>query len=156
MTIIIISALAIICVPAVYFYRSRSLFVFEKRVSRVLYDLGLDTAKLPLSFVEKLADEIIPYQQTLKEKSNPYLFGTRFFVFTITQNDYQPYNAMFKEGAMVESISLIRAWSKSKKIPEQVAEIEIGRIKDFLLENLPSKVKSEEERLLLEIKILEL
>lgn len=57
---------------------------------------------------------------------------------------------------MVGSIALIRSWAEKGKIPKELAEKEIERVKLFLVKNLPSTTMAKDERLALEIQILEL
>jgi len=57
---------------------------------------------------------------------------------------------------MTRSIAVIRKWAKDGKIPTDVAESEIGKIKDFLIDGLASFDGSDAERIAIEIQILEL
>lgn len=156
MTFIISAAIVILAWVVVTLVRNHAPSMFAARVAGALYDLGLDVKKLDDSFRKKLEIETLAYQGATKKRANYHLFAVRFFVFTLVESEHPPYQAVVKEGALVGSIALIRSWAKKGKIPNELAEKEIERVKLFLVKNLPSTTMAKDERLALEIQILEL
>jgi hypothetical protein len=156
MTFLILTAIVILAWVVVTLVRNHAPAMFAARVAGALYDLGLDVKKLDGPFRKKLEIETLAYQGATKRKANHHLFAARFFVFTLVESERPPYHAVVKEGALVGSIALIRSWAKKCHIPKDIAEKEIERVKLFLVKNLPSKTMAKDERLALEIQILEL
>lgn len=156
MKLIILVAVVVFGWVFVKLVRNYAPSMFAARVAGALYDLGLDVKKLDAAFRKKLEMETLPYQRAAKKSANHYLFAVRFFVFSFAESERPPYQAVIKEGALVSSIALIRSWVKKGRLPAELAEKEIEKVKLFLVDNLPSGTMEKDERLALEIQILEL
>lgn len=130
--------------------------MFAARITGALFDLGLDARKLDDRLHKKLQIETLAVFGATKGQYSHHHFAVRFFVYSLVDIENGQYQAVVNDGALTRSIAVIRKWAKDGKIPTDVADREIDRIKRFLIDSLPLINAPKEERLVMEIKILEL
>jgi hypothetical protein len=136
--------------------RNRAPAMFAARVWGALFDLGLDAKRLGMPLGKKLESEIHATFVATKGRYSHHRLALRFFVYALVETHDAPFHATVREGALTQSVVLIRKWSKEGKVPADVADREIERIKGFLVDSLPLLNASEAERIAMEIQILEL
>lgn len=151
-TIIIVVLVLVIAM----FKRTHAPAMFQTRVGSKLFDLGVDVKKLEPYFREKLFNECVAYYGATKKDANPTLFAVRFFVFALTESERLPIDAIIKEAPLISSIPIIREWAKQGKLPEKLAEKEIGKLKMFLVSGLSKEDMTHEDKLATELQIFEL
>lgn len=155
---IIIAAIIIVVLVLVIamFMRTHAPAMFQTRVGGALYDLGIDVKKLEPFFREKLFNECVAYYGATKKDASPTLLAVRFFVFAITESERLPIGAIIKEAPLISSIPIIREWATQGKLPEKLAEKEIGKLKMFLINGISKEEMTHEDKLATELQIFEL
>lgn len=157
MEIIIAAALSIVLAwTTVTVIRNHAPSMFAGRVAGALYDLGVNVKKLDPVLSKKLEIECRAYYGATKKRANYRLLAVRFFVFACTEYENFPVHAIMRDAPLVTAISILREWAKKGYLPEEFAGREIDKIKQYLVSELPSQGMATDDRLAMEIQILEL
>jgi hypothetical protein len=128
-----LAALAVVIVAPKWFRKKSSIgkFMFAARASGLLFDLGLDVKRLPVLaqaqfFIEASA------VHTTDRRFHPKRLALRFFGWYCVDNSKFDSRALVREGVLVESISIMRAWAAAEPDLANAAEREIHLIVKYL------------------------
>jgi hypothetical protein len=154
--VLIAIAIAIVLWVASRVHKNNGPAAFSARVSGALFDLGLQVMKLEGPLKANLSRETLAYYGALNEKANAQVFAARFFLRATTEYPAFTERALMFDGVLVRSIAVVRDWKTIGRIPEKPADAFILEVKKFLIDEINSQRLPTEQRLAMEIQVLEL
>jgi hypothetical protein len=147
---------AMVVRPLGQFIQQRRSAQFASRVRSGLADLGLQVAKFDAP-LRRLFDEVcINCHNEEKKDANPYALAIEFFMRLMILYPRVAGSAVMFNGALLESVGVLRSWHIKGRIEAERARVSIEHIKRYLTEQLKDLDLSEETRLDTEVQIREL
>jgi hypothetical protein len=130
--------------------------VFAGKVVEALAELGLDESELE-GRVRALLEQVCSacYERD-RGQANATALALEFFLRLALEYPALVERAMKSEGVFVASIGVIRSWHALGRIPADMTETSIVRIKDFLVAQLRSMDDTDDDRMRAEFQIREL
>jgi hypothetical protein len=142
--------------PFGQFIQQRRTARFASRVRSGLADLGLRVSKFDAP-LRRLFDEVcVNCHNEEKEDANPYALAIEFFMRLMILYPRVAGSAVMFNGALLESVGVLRSWHIKGRIEAERARVSIEHIKRYLSEQLKDLDLSEEARLDTELQIQEL
>jgi hypothetical protein len=138
------------------FLSQRRTAQFAARVRAGLAELGLDVAKFDAP-LRRLFDEVCVncYTQD-KDQANPYALAIEFFLRLMIEYPRVVGSAVMFNGALLESVGVLRSWHIKGRIDAERARVSIEHIKRYLTGQIRDLDLSDEARLETELQIREL
>jgi len=138
------------------FIEQRRTAHYASRVRAGLAELGLQVSKFDAP-LRRLFDEVcVKCHHEEKDDANPYALAIEFFLRVMVEYPRVAGSAVMFNGALLESVGVLRSWHIKGRIEAERARVSIERIKRHLIEQLKDLDLSEETRLDTELQIREL
>jgi hypothetical protein len=154
----VLVVLAVMADAPKWFRRGTSLgkIVFAARVSNLLFDLGIDVRTLPALPKAQFFIEASALHSSTKGRFHPKRMAMRFFGWFCAENANFDYSAFMHDGAMIESISIMRSWAAAEPELFKPAEREINLIVTHLFKGFETLDLDKGEQLYAQLQLLNL
>jgi hypothetical protein len=147
---------AMVVRPLGQFIQQRRSARFASRVRAGLAELGLQVSKFDAP-LRRLFDEVcVNCHNEEKEDANPYPLAIEFFMRLMILYPRVAGSAVMFNGALLESVGVLRAWHIKGRIEAERARVSIEHVKRYLIEQLKDLDLSEETQLDTELQLREL
>jgi hypothetical protein len=130
--------------------------VFAAKASGALFDLGVDVKRLSPAAKEKFFTEADALFEASKGNFHPKRFAMRFFGWYVVESGIADPNAFLREGVMVQSIPIMRAWGRQEPSLSDAAEREIKLVFEHLYRSFETMALPSEDIIQAQMSLLEM
>jgi len=142
--------------PLGNFIQQRRSAQFTSRVRAALAELGLQASNFGPRLHRLFHEVCLKCHTEERVNANPYSLAIEFFLRMMIEYPHIASGAVMFQGALIESVGVLRSWHVRGRIEGERARASIEQIKRHLVEQLKSLDLSDEARLETELQVREL